>query len=202
MRNDPAAASRPHRQHCVRAGVALIFALAGCQGVRSDVDPTFDFAAVRTFAWREEPSFGGIADPGEDEVVLGQVKALVEHELRSRGLTQVEKPAADVVIDAAVRVETRVQQNDPLYSVFTVEQYEQATLDLEMYARLQRQRVWAGKATDRLRYSARGVGLQPRFVSTGEPRNWHVEDLVRRVAGALPASLATAAPRSGVESAR
>lgn len=202
MRNDPAAASRPLRQHRVRAGVAMLLALAGCQGVRSDADPSFDFAGVRTFAWRGEPSFRGTVEPGEDELVLGQVKTLVEHELRRRGLTQVEKSNADVVIDAAVRVDTRVQQNDPLYSVFTVEQYELATLDLEMYARLQRQRVWEGKATDRLRYSARGVGLQPQFVSTGEPRNWHVEDLVRRVASALPASLATAAPAAGAGSAR
>jgi hypothetical protein len=176
----------------VRATLVAAFCLAasGCSGVDTDRDRSFDFAAVRNYAWKEPPQFAGDAAGDDAEVLLTQVQRRIDRALTRRGIGLVDKPEADVVLSSKLRIETRVQDNDPQFAVFVAEEYEIAVLELEIFARAERRSVWSGRSQDRLRYVSRGTsGVEVRFVPTDEPRSWHLDDMVDRITAKLPGSL-------------
>jgi len=176
----------------VRAALVAVFCLAipGCAGVATDRDGSFDFAAVRNSAWKEPPQFAGDAGDDDAEQLLTQVQRRIDRALTRRGIGLVDKPEADVVLNATLRIETRVQDNDPQFAVFVAEEFEIATLEIEIFERVLRRSVWSGSSHDRLRYLSRATsGVEVRFVPTDEPRSWHLDDMVDRITAKLPGSL-------------
>jgi hypothetical protein len=176
----------------VRAALvaALWFTASGCSGVDTNRDRSFDFAVVRNYAWKEPPQFVGDAEDDDVEGLLTQAQRRIDRALTRRGIALVDKSEADVVLSAKLRVETRVQDNDPQFAVFVAEEYEVGTLELEIFERLQRRSVWSGRSHDRLRYSSRATtGVEVRFVPTDEPRTWHLDDMVDRITAQLPGAL-------------
>ena len=165
----------------------LLSLLAACSGVDTVRDSSFDFDAVTSYAWKEGPRMTGTSDRDEEDRLLQQLRQRIDFNLEQRGWKQVEKAAADVVISARVRIETRVQQNDPNFALYVAEEYEQAILEIEVFNRLARKSVWRGQREDRLRYTSRAIGgVHQRFEPTGELRQWHIDKMADRVLDRLP----------------
>lgn len=165
----------------------LCCALAACAGVATRGERDYDFAAVTSYGWKDPPQLLGMTDPAEETAVLGELQRRVDRLLERRGMTRVDKGDAQVLLVATIRVDTAVQQNDPQFSLYVAEEYERATLRIDVYDRMRRRLVWSGERTDRLRYTARAIGgTVMRFTPVDAPREWHVEPMVERIVGATP----------------
>ena len=160
---------------------------AGCTGVATTIDTGYDLEAVTTYAWKEPPRVVGPAEPDEQQDVVRHIQKRTDYLLQRRGLRQVEKADAQVVITATMRVDVAVQHNDPQFAIYVAEEYEQATLRIEVFDRLERQQVWSGERGDRLRFVSRALGgTTTHFAPIDSAREWHVEAMVQRVLAALP----------------
>lgn len=176
----------------------LCCAFAACAGVATTSAPDYDFAAATTYAWKDPPQLLGEADPAEEAAVLGELQRRVDRLLERRGMKLVDKGAAQVLLAAAIRIDTSVQQNDPQFSLYVAEEYERATLRIEVYDRPRRRLVWSGERTDRLRYTSHAIGgTVMRFTPVTAGREWHVEPMVERIVDAMPLGPHTDAPAAG-----
>jgi len=168
--------------------IALAALLAGCAGGHPQLlDPDFDFGDVVSYAWKEAPRFdGGMAEGEDDE--LRDLERRVERDLERRGIRLVAKERAQIVLSGTITVETRERPLDPNYSVYASEQYEVATITLEVYQRAARKLVWADQETLPLRTVARRFGrrLVEDWSETGDERRWRVDEMVDALVGRLP----------------
>ncbi|MCK5941393.1 MAG: DUF4136 domain-containing protein [Planctomycetes bacterium] len=166
--------------------LASCLALAACAGP-ARIDADFDFGAVDSYAWKEPPSYASPAaggEPGE----LDDLARRVQRQLERRGIELVAKPRARVLLSATLRIETRVEQLDPNYSVYSAQQFEVCTMTLDVYDRERRQLVWSDRTTRRLRTTGHRFGrrLAEEFSPTDQPRDWQIHDMVDELIARLP----------------
>ncbi|MCA8949411.1 MAG: DUF4136 domain-containing protein [Planctomycetes bacterium] len=174
--------------HAVRPGLcAGLLVLAGsvtgtgCTGVTTERDPSFDFATVDTFAWRQSPSFVADVRTADDDLVLAELERTVNRRLAGLGKKLVTANPG-IVVDARLQVTVEVQRNDPEWALYVAEKYEQAVLVLEFYDPSSRKSLWRAECRDRLRYTAHGIGTtRVKFTPVDEPRMWHIADMVDRL---------------------
>ena len=168
--------------------LSLAALMTACVGGHPQLlDPDFDFGDVVSYAWKEAPRFdGGMAEGEDDE--LRDLERRVERDLERRGIRLVAKERAQIVLSGTIAVETRERPLDPNYSVYASEQYEVATITLEVYERAARKLVWTDQETLPLRTVARRFGrrLVEDWSETGDERRWRVDDMVDALVGRLP----------------
>ncbi|MBK8974752.1 MAG: DUF4136 domain-containing protein [Planctomycetes bacterium] len=168
----------------------MLLGVAGCSGIRTDAftDETIDLSAYRTYAWSTGATPAGLAgDPVGDPELGRTVRRAIDQQLAALRLTEVAVADADLLVGHAVTVEERLQTNDPYYAVYPLEKYELGTMAVDLVDRATGKLVWRGVARDRLRYTARAVGVSARrYVSTDAPREWHVEDMVGAIFARFP----------------
>ena len=99
-----------------------------------------------------------------------------------------EIPAIAAAVGGTRHRARRERPLDPNYSVYASEQYEVATITLEVYQRAARKLVWADQETLPLRTVARRFGrrLAEDWSETGDERRWRVDDMVDALVGRLP----------------
>ena len=169
---------------------AALALASSCAGTPDNVlDPDFDFGGVVSYAWKEAPRFAAAAtatDGEEDE--LRDFERRVERVLERRGIGLVPKERAQIVLSGSVGVETRERPLDPNYSVYSAEQYEVATITLEVYDRRRRELVWADDESSPLRTVGRRFGrrLVEDWAPSGEERRWRIYDMVDALLARLP----------------
>lgn len=162
----------------------LLVALTACSSSTRRVDPTYDFAAIETFAWKEPPR---LAAEGPGEELLRGLTHAVERTLEKRGVTAIEKQQADVVVSATLTVTTEIYELDPNFTQFEAEEVEQGVLTIEVFDRINRRSVWVGEQRRDLRVLRRAFGgLTRTWSEVSEPRQWHIERLVAAVLDDLP----------------
>ena len=169
------------------AAAAALF--AACAGAPANVlDPAFDFGAVLSYAWKEPPRFAAGAADEDGDGALRDLERRVARVLARRGIEQVQKERAQVVLSGALAIDTRERPLDPNYSVYSAEQYEVATLTLQVYDRRRRALVWTDAESLPLRTVGRRFGrrLVEDWTPTGDERRWRVDAMVDALLERLP----------------
>lgn len=174
----PARARRASAWLAVLAGA---WSLGGCATTTSA--DTFDLTGRSSYRWRQDPVLLGTEPTAMDQTALEQLRAIVDRELGALGVQRMDKGEAALAIRAVLRTELLSQQNDPYFSLYVAEQYEQGVLQLEFYDGSSGERLWRGECRHRLRTVQQVLGgsMQPRAVPTNEQRIWPIEDMARRV---------------------
>ena len=143
--------------------------------------PGFDAAAVDTYAWSAPPRFVSTTQ-ALDPSLLERVRVAIDEELERIGTRRVDKHRASFLVEASLDLELETQSNDPYYSLYIAEKYEEGRLTVSLYDTRTSRLAWRGECRHRLRYVARTMGgLSPRFVPTSEARDWQIEAMVERV---------------------
>ena len=164
----------------------LVALLAGCAGAPT-TDVTYDFAAVRSYAWKEPVRYADGVESGE-EGELSDFERRVRRVLERRDVLLVPKPRAEVLLSGRILVERRPRALDPNYSVYSAEEFEVATLTLDVYDRKSRTLVWSDREQQRLRTTGQRFGgrLAEDFTPTDEQRDWQVYGMVDALLARLP----------------
>ena len=131
------------------AGLATLVLLGAvvASAVERNYDESFDFTAVKSFAWVEKP--GWEVNPRADR----RIRGAVESALAGKGLMMTAAADADLLLDyrAAVRDRLRVDETwrgrrlrGPVVRVWDVTSYAEGTLLLDMLTASDRELVWRG----------------------------------------------------------
>ena len=164
----------------------LVALLAGCAGAPT-TDVTYDFAAVRSYAWKEPVRYADGVESGE-EGELSDFERRVRRVLERLDVLLVPKPREEVLLSGRILVERRTRAIDPNYSVYSAEEFEVATLTLDVYDRKSRTLVWSDREQRRLRTTGQRFGgrLAEDFTPTDEQRVDHAVDLPVALLARLP----------------
>jgi hypothetical protein len=181
--SNPNATANVRRVHW--PAVLLLAASAACSGIQTEAttDGAADFTAYRSFSWshRAEPA-GQPGQPVDDTDLEAAVRAAVDATLVARRLTRADRDEADLLLGLTLRVEERLQANDPYFATYPAEKFELGHLVIDAVDAKTGERVWRGRAQNRLRYTERLMGVSSaQFVATGEERRWRIEDMVEAV---------------------
>jgi hypothetical protein len=154
------------------ASLLLLAACVGCSAkLGVEFDPQEDFAGYRTWAWLPRqpapPRGRGVHDPALDALI----RQRVERELAARGYDQVVGDSPDFYVTYSVQIERQARlhseqhadqmlfshHNTPSYIVSggarRVRIYEESTLVIDVADGKERQLVWRGIRTERVRGS-------------------------------------------------
>jgi len=176
----------------LRTLVALLvaLALAGCSRitVTADHDPSANFGALHTYAWRPGPQ-QGVGDPRFDSALIDKrVRAAVDRVLASKGYRAAAPGnTADFLVGyhAVVRQKTSAQTINQMYGYRVValpggpgahaHDYDQGTLLIDVIDPTTLQLLWRGSGT--------GV-VDPQ--ANPEKREQRINDAVERILADFP----------------
>lgn len=168
----------------------IALALAGCSQitVRADHDPSANFGALHTYAWRPEPQ-QGVADPRFDSTLIDKrVRAAIDRVLASKGYRAAAPgTTADFLVGyhAVVRQKTSAQTINRWYGYRLggwhggpqtyVHDYEEGTLLIDVIDPATMELLWRGSGT--------GV-VDPK--ASPEKREQRINDAVERILADFP----------------
>lgn len=153
----------------------LLLLLAACQSIHleRDFDPDRDFAAYRSWSWREPALQYGPADPRlKSDLTEQRIRAAVADQLDQRGLRQAPSGSrGDLGVQVWLIVDQRQNQvttysggywGDPWYGYWggpgyaetRTYDYQVSTLQIDFYDTRDGKLVWRGSAQQILRYGA------------------------------------------------
>ena len=185
MATSPTPPSERARFAGALTAISALLLLSACADVELR-DPDFNFAAVQSFAWKQKPQVLADSAVGDDNA-LYQLERDVERELKRRGIREVLKSRADVVLSATLRVDKEIYEVDPHFSQFAAREVEKGTLAIEVFDRARRRLVWFGEEQRDLRTTRRAFGgLVQQWVPVDEPRMWNMEQMVAELLARLP----------------
>lgn len=148
------------RRLMVLVTVAATAAAGGCatMGVSSHVDPSFDFARVRTFDWGPADAFP-VGDPRLDRnpTFLDHLHGAVERQLVARGYERVVTGRPQLLVHFHASIDRRLDANaadarhgycldDPCRA--GVVEYEAGTLIVDVVDARTNRLIWRGWAQD------------------------------------------------------
>jgi hypothetical protein len=167
----------------LRSGVLAAAMLAGCTGLRVDLDydPARNFSAYHSYAWLP----AAVSKEGEavirNDLVEARVMSAVDNELNARKMQRADKDSADFLVTYHINVENRVDvrtidtgfgsRYHPWWgwnsrdTETIVQNYKAGTLVLDIIDRKTDKLAWRASAETRLR-----DGLTPQQRDT-EVRN-------------------------------
>jgi len=175
-------AARPPR---IALAHVVLLALVGCSSIEtfSHKEDRTDFDVFRTYAWLDIRD----AFPTAEPELVARARETADAELRARGMSEVSRDEAELLLDLRADVEPKVRYRDPYFAFYTIERYEDGTLTVTAIDPVYDRDLWAGTARAELRETARGFGLmEPRFVDTDEERDWPIEAMVRSLFDEFP----------------
>jgi len=183
----------------VSGRIAALLLLVACSPVRVESAPAFEPAAVESYAWSEASTLpssdlavetqAAETSAVDDPALLARARTAVDEELARRGIRKVDASQAAFLVQVSLGIETKVQQNDPYYSLFVAEKYEEGRLTIRLLDRATGAPAWSGECRQRLRYVARAFGgMTLRFEPVDEPRDWQLERMASRILSKLRAA--------------
>jgi hypothetical protein len=183
----------PSRGWLGRAIPAVLLALTviptACSSIDTDVQaaPGIEELAWESYAWAEPIPDAGAEAVVDDPELRRQVRRAVDAELDARGLRKADRATADLLVFQQLGVEEKVRVNDPYYSFWIAELYEEGALVLEFVDPGTNELLWRGVAKSELRTIGRSVGVNSReFVRSDEARDWKLAEKVRAILGKFP----------------
>lgn len=169
--------------------------LAGCSSVsvNRDYDSTFNFSALKTYAWQHDvqPETG---NPRLDNDLNDRrVRSAVDQELRAKGFVMVDKEKADFLVVYYMDYQQRIDSSSGSLSVGmgrssygragsvgyntggSVSDYEEAQLTIDFINPANEQMIWRGRG-------------RRRASSTSKPEKItaNTNDAVKRILKAFP----------------
>ena len=154
---------RETRSNFVKLSLVLAFALFACafvsaQDVTTNAMPGADFSKYHTYKW---VPIDGATYP--NQIVDAQIKASIDSQLASKGLTKTDGDKADLLVGYQVSIQQEKQWN--AYSTGGMRwgggmaSAQQSTISIgtmvvDMYDPANKQLVWTGRATKTLDSSA------------------------------------------------
>ena len=155
----------------------LLALLAACSAVRVAGDPDLRLERGARYAW-SSTSENGI----DEDVPLDRYLDAVADELELRGVSRATTASADYLVDVAVEIETRIQQNDPVFSLYTAHEVEDARVTVRILEAGADRVLWAGECVHELRTTARSLGgTPPLWESLDRQREWLPDAQVERI---------------------
>jgi hypothetical protein len=150
--------------------LALAAALAGCSTmkIRTEYDPQAPYRDFKTYAWLAAPPGAEQAAPIRNPEVRAQVVAIVDRELKKKGLTLVPLDAKPDLLTTVIGwANSRVEVSTYGYAyggayvygaygpgvavpVAQVHEYAEGTLIIDLIDEKTRKLVWRGTASDAL----------------------------------------------------
>jgi hypothetical protein len=148
---------------CSRSAAAALAAAlaapAAAQNVKVDFNDRVDFAAIRSYAWKDTQ------EPAPKPLDHHSITRLVERELEARGLVKSEAGAPDVVVRYFAKLEKHTRgtgrsedstwQPAERRTVIDFARVEELKLILELYMPAGLEPVWSATATEALAPAAR-----------------------------------------------
>ena len=143
--------------------IIVAFSIYGCSGitVSQDYDSGMDFAALKTFAWKQDPD-AGREDPEEmSPLVATRVRKAIIRELGIKGISMDEN-APDFLVDYNLKVESRISSSNVgttigfgtggyghiggvvISTAPDIRQYDEGTLYIDFYTTDDARLVWRG----------------------------------------------------------
>jgi Domain of unknown function (DUF4136) len=135
--------------------VLLVCGMASAQDVTTNVMPGANFSNYHTYKWVRVP---GIAYP--NQIVDAQIKAAIDSQLSTKGLTKTDGDKADLYVDYQASITQQKQWN--AYGMGGGYRWgggmataqsttiDTGTLAVDMYDPSTKQLVWTGRATKTL----------------------------------------------------
>jgi hypothetical protein len=141
----------------VCAAMLLCFSVTQAQDVRYNYVPGTDFSKYKTYKWVDVP---GAEKP--DQILDGQIKAAIDSQLTTKGLTKTDGETADLYVTYQLAIQQQRQWN--AYGMggvgwrvggmgsatATSTTINIGTLVLDLYDVAAKQQVWTGNATKQL----------------------------------------------------
>lgn len=162
---------------------SLLCGCAGAPGWNAD----FAFDDVRAFAWKEPVQWIG-ADDEDQETVLSDFERRVGRNMQRMEINDGPPEQAQILLSGALRIETRTHQMDPVYSIYSEEQFEVATMTLQIYDRRGRDLIWSDQ--EELRICTTGHRFRKsrdeEWRATNHPRNWQIYTMVDALITRIP----------------
>jgi hypothetical protein len=171
------------------AAVVLMTSLGGCAAIHVQTDDasTEELVGRDSYAWLTAAPPAPAASTGEEIPLEPRIRRAVDEQLTAMGMERVDPDEADLLVTFGTIVDLKTKINDPFYAFYTVDRYENGTLNLEFLDGETREQLWQGSATTRLRFVARGIGSMPtEYVNTNDERDWRIPQLVESILAQYP----------------
>jgi len=170
-----------------RAGASALAAaalLAGCTSIEVSARQVGELEEGRpaTFAFAD----GGLVD-ADLAAIRDEVRAAIGRELGARGMREVARDEAGLLVEFGVDVSERTVANNAYYDFYATEVVEEGTLSIALRDARTDALVWEGSGTSELRVSAVILGplaAEPR--PTRYARDWRVDEKVAAILRELP----------------
>lgn len=169
--------------------LALAVLAAGCTEPAERAASSAALAALEaeTYAWAPEPIPGperGVLM--DDPELMAEARGALESALAARGFQAVGEEEAEVMLAFRVDVTSETRTNDPFFSVYSVERFENGHLTLAAFSPLLFDELWQGTAKIKLRDTERAIANQELvWTIVEETRSWDFEGLASNLAKRL-----------------
>lgn len=173
------------------AGVAmscLVAAMAAsCASVKIEGDADFRVEGGDTYYW----DFPLVSDPsglGQPGLPWDDFSNAIESELSLLGVERAPRAEARWRLRLDLDVEVKYQNHDPYYSLYIAEKYEDGSVSLEWIDPSTGLTAWRSVSRHKLRDLERTMGgpVVHHWTPTGDPRDWHIDDVVTRILESVP----------------
>ena len=157
----------------------LAFLFVSCAGVRVRGDSDLVLPSASRYVLLAPPADGR-------ELPYGELYDSLRAALAQRGFEEVQRSAADVLIEPRMNVSLETRELQPFYDFEVAERYESLLLSITF--KVADGRAWTGEVEHRLRGVARATGgvINARWNPTEEERSWEFTKSVRRILDQLP----------------
>jgi hypothetical protein len=140
-------------QLLVIAALAIVVSPAWAQKVHTDVDPSVNFATLKTYYWVR-------TDPSQDDLTNRLIVAAVNQWLTEKGWVEAPEEQAQVAVVPHVTTQQK-QTLNALYNglgpwawggwgTATLETYTEGALIIDLFGTRSERLIWRGTATDTL----------------------------------------------------
>ena len=164
----------------------LALLLCSCASAPS-WDAGFAFDDVRVYAWREPAQWSGANDE-DQERVLNEFERRVDRALQRMEVSDGPAEQAQILLSGALRIETRTHQMDPVYSIYSEEQYEVAIMTLQIRDRRGIDIIWSDREEVRICTTGHRFrrSRDEEWRKTDYPRNWQIFAMVDALIDRIP----------------
>lgn len=195
-----AATVRYHQDACVATAIveiqmtasftpvmlSLALSLCSCAGAPG-WSADFAFGEVRAYAWKEPLRWTGARDE-DQETVLSDFQRRVGRNMKRLEISDGPAEQAQILLRGELGIETRTHQMDPVYSIYSEEQFEVASMTLEIYDQRGRDLIWTDR--EELRICTTGHRFRrtrdEEWRKTNHPRHWQIYAMVDALIARIP----------------
>lgn len=163
------------------AYLLLVLSTSACSSVHVQGDPSFRFQSGDRYDWLSSTQSSAASEDGS--VPIEDFKRAIDAQLGKRGLLEVGREDAKLLLEVNLRVESSVVSNDSNFDLYPSEIREDGVISLVVKNASDRSIAWGAETRVRLRYAAHSAGdlIGTRWISNGTRRDWHIAEVLDRL---------------------